>query len=484
MRLDASLSQRPEQGLAITPQVIQSIKLLKFGQEDLYAFLREQEERNPLIEVVATAPERAAGGGSASSGSSITSGPSGPASTAAASDRTPLLRPSSGNLGVQTSNNEIRTVEDTCASGVSLREWLLQQVECTIRHPAERLIARDIAESIDPDGYLRRDLDEIAETLGVSERCIERVLRDVQTLEPAGVGARSLSECLRLQLREADRLCPAMEILLDHLDLLANCDLTRLSKVCNVEQSKLAEMVHIIRSLDPRPGLQFDGEPTLPALPDLKLSQSDDGAFHVELNSTLLPRVLVDREYYAELRSGTNDEDDTRFVVDCMRNATWLTRNLDQRARTILAVATEIVKRQKAFFLHGVEHMKPLNQSDVAEAVGLHPSTVCRATSNKYIMTDRGMFELKYFFSNEVGGEDAAGHASESIRSRIRVLIQNEESDKVLSDEHIATILRDDGVNLARRTVAKYREMMNIPSSQMRRRQKKAAALKQEFCAA
>lgn len=482
MELRPNLQAQAKQSIAITPRIIQSIKLLKYRHDELFAYLKEQEERNPLIEVVL--PEaRGAGPSDHTPGSDTMAARRAEDGTRPATDR-------AGGAGANTgstapASGDLRSIEETFASATSLREHLLRQVDLTIRGDLAKLVAVEIVESIEADGYLRRDLDEIALCLDLEEAQVETVLAQVQQFEPSGIGARSLAECLRLQLAEADELTEPMAVLLDNLDLLAKYEIGALARLCKVDQQDIAAMVRTIRLLDPRPGKQFDSDFVMPAMPDVNVTLGRDDTWQVELNSALLPRVLVNREYYSEMREATSGEEDTRFVTDCMKEASWLTRNLDQRANTLLKVATEIVKRQKAFLRHGVDHIKPLCQGDVAEALGMHRSTVCRAISGKYMMTDRGLFELKYFFSNAIqaagGNED---FSAESIRAKIRHLIDNEGNGKVLSDDAIMAELRAEGVEIARRTVAKYREMMGIPSSSVRRRQLRAAAMETGLCPA
>lgn len=470
MELRPNLFAQAKQSLAITPRVIQSIKLLKYDHEELCAYLKEQEERNPLIEVVF--PE-------------ILSNRSGVEASKTRPERVATTGGQADGVASVASGYDLRSIEETQEAALTLREHLLHQVELNICGQSDKLIAREIVESIEPDGYLRRSIEDIAECLGGTVVRISTVLGMVQKFEPAGVGARSLSECLRLQLQEANELTPAMAVLLDNLETLAKLDLPVLARICQVDQQEVAAMARRIRKLDPRPGKRFDTGVLLPAMPDVTVELLSDGTTHVELNSALLPKVLVNREYYAEMRTVASAEDDVRFVTDCMKDANWLTRNLDQRANTLLNVAAEIVRRQRDFFLHGIEHIKPLCQGDVADAIGLHRSTVCRAISGKHMMTNRGLFELKYFFSNALasagGDEDVS---AESIRARIQGLIDGEGSDKVLSDDAIMEALRDTGIEIARRTVAKYREMLGIPSSAVRRRRRHVAKVEAELCLA
>lgn len=481
MEMSHRLLGQTRQTVAITPRVIQSIKLLKFGHDELCAYLKEQEERNPLIDVIMPEPKSVPAQTFENRTTDLANPISGKREQAASG----ISRVGSTAGGTRASGDSLPGIEETFAATMTLREVLLQQVEVSIRNEMSKLIAREIVESLEPDGYLRRDIDEIAECLGVSCERVESVLGRVQRFEPSGVGARSLSECLRLQLDEAGDLTAAMRVLLDNLEILAEFDLGAMARLCKVDRQEVAEMVCAIRKLDPRPGKRYDAEAVMPAMPDVNVELRRDGSTHVELNTALLPRVLINREYYSEMTAVATGKEDTRFVSDCMKDANWLTRNLDQRANTLLKVATEIVKRQKDFLLHGVEHIKPLCQGDVAEVLGMHRSTVCRAISGKYMMTNRGLFELKYFFSNAIhssAGQD--DFSAESIRARIRSLIEAEPGAKVLSDDAITAALRAEGIDVARRTVAKYREMMNIPSSSVRRRLRRAAMIEAEACIA
>lgn len=485
MLLQPNLARKQQQTLTITPQVIQAIKLLKFNNEELCAYLREREERNPLIEVVLPNADNAAP--LASKPEDLPQGKKPPALAAGYSVDHRSRK--SGQFGVSsgagTPAGDLRSIEETHSSSMTLRESLLQQVGLNMTDQTDLAIACEIVEYIDTDGYLRSDVNGLAELLGVPADHVERVLARIQQFEPTGVGARTLAECLRLQLEEKGPLTPANLKLLGNLELIAKYDLAGLAKICDVDQAEIAAMVRDIRQLNPRPGRQLDCDPVMPALPDVLVSSDENGTYRVELNSSLLPKVLVNREYYSEIRRATAGTDNTRFVSDCMRDATWLTRNLDQRANTVLKVATEIVKRQQAFFSDGVEHMRPLCQSEVADAVGLHRSTVCRAISGKHIMTNRGLFEFKYFFSNVINAASGSEElAAESIRAKMRQLLQSETVNSVMSDDALAASLLEDGIQIARRTVAKYRDMIGAPSSSIRKRRLKAARIEADASAA
>jgi RNA polymerase sigma-54 factor len=294
--------------------------------------------------------------------------------------------------------------------------------------------------------------------------------------EPTGVMARDVRECLALQLRDRDRLDPAMDALLSNLDLLARRDMVALRKACGVDDEDLRDMISELKALTPRPGAAFGGEPSHAVSPDVYVREGPGGLWHVELNSDTLPRVLVDQRYHARVSGGARTDADKAFLSDCMASAGWLVRSLDQRARTILKVSSEIVRQQDGFLAYGVQHLRPLNLKTVADAIGMHESTVSRVTSNKYIATPRGLFELKFFFTSSIASsEGGEAHSAESVRHRIRQLIEAERTDtEVHSDDTIVDILKEAGVDIARRTVAKYREAMRIPSSVERRRRLRA----------
>jgi RNA polymerase sigma-54 factor len=317
----------------------------------------------------------------------------------------------------------------------------------------------------------------VAEKLGAPRADVEAVLAILQTLDPPGVCARNLTECLAIQLKDRDRFDPAMRALVEHLDLLAKRDLAALRRLCGVNDEDLADMIAEIRNLNPKPGLTFGSTMVQPIVPDVLVRAASDGTWQVELNSDTLPKVLINQRYYAQVAKGTRNDKDKTYLADCLQTATWLVRALDQRAKTILKVSSEIVRQQDAFFAKGVQHLRPLNLKTVADAISMHESTVSRVTANKYMATARGIFELKYFFTSAIPAADGgAAHSAEAVRHRIRQLIDGETAADVLSDDTIVEKLREAGVDIARRTVAKYREAMRIPSSVQRRREKQAAS--------
>ncbi len=501
MALSARLQLKQTQSLVMTPQLMQSIRLLQLTHAELERFIEQEIERNPLIEredrddqPIETAVEETvdlqyeAGefGADAAIGSDTDisgqldtsfenvfpdeSGHEEPISQALADNWR------SAPAGANDSTPEGFDFEQVTAAAVTLDDFVREQIAFAGFAPAEKLIAAGLAEWLDDTGYMRGDCAEIAERLNTSPATVEKVLARCQEFDPTGIFARDLAECLALQCARRDRLDPAMQALLQNLDLLARRDYAALQKICHVDQADLVDMAAEIRALDPKPGTAFSGGVADIIIPDVSVRSLPDGSWAVELNADTLPRVLVNQNYYARVRTVANEKE-KEFLADCLQNANWLTRSLEQRAKTILKVATEIVKQQDAFLLHGIQHLKPLNLKTVADAIGMHESTVSRVTSNKYMATPRGVFELKYFFTASISAtESGETHSSEAVRDRIRRMIDGEAPDRVLSDDAIVEALKEAGVDIARRTVAKYRDAMNIPSSVQRRREKKAIA--------
>jgi RNA polymerase sigma-54 factor len=503
MALAQRLELRQGQSLVMTPQLQQAIKLLQLSNLELAEYVDNELERNPLLErddAQAPVQESAA---------------EAPPVADAGLDNTPLdkamaredfgttsdidaggddLYTDQGHadkqheaeaqapltdwtrVGSGKSVDGLEDFEGTLAAESTLKGHLEAQLAIAAFGASQRFIAVVLIETVDEAGYLRADLVEIAERLGASLVDCEGVLKVLQGFDPPGVFARDLAECLALQLKEKDRLDPAMQTLLTRLDLVAKRDISGLAALCCLETSDITDMIAEIRGLTPKPGLAFGSEPVQPVVPDVYVREGVDGAWNVELNSDTLPRVLVNGRYYAKVNAAARTREDKTYLTDCLNNANWLVKSLDQRARTILKVAGEIVRQQDAFLTHGVRHLRPLNLKIIADAIGMHESTVSRVTSNKYMATPRGLFEMKYFFTAAIaavnGGE---AHSAEAVRDRIRELVENERDD-VLSDDRIVTLLGSDGVNIARRTVAKYREALRIPSSVERRRLRQLSA--------
>jgi RNA polymerase sigma-54 factor len=503
MPISPKLELRHSQSLVMTPQLMQAIKLLQLSNLDLVAYVDAELERNPLLERDESdkdqgeAPADEHDGAAAANGEGqsewlepgLDAAPDGAAgkldtdlgnvfpddSPRAPDEAAPALPGDSWSMAPsrQAISAEDYNLEAFVAEEKSLGDHLTDQLGLAVADPTLRLIGKTLIDDIDEAGYFRADPAAVAERLGAPLALVEETLRLIQTFEPAGVGARDLAECLAIQLRERDRFDPAMEALVGNLDLVARRDHSALKRICGVDDEDLSAMLAELRALNPKPGNAYGAVVVQPVIPDVMVRPGPDGAWLVELNSGTLPRVLVNQSYYATVAKGRRKDTDKAYLADCLQTANWLVKSLDQRARTILKVATEIVRQQDAFLAYGVQHLRPLNLKTIAEAIGMHESTVSRVTSNKYVATTRGIFELKYFFTASIAssaGGDA--YSAVAVRYRIRRLIDEEPAGDVLSDDTIVRILRDTGIDIARRTVAKYREAMRIPSSVQRRREK------------
>ncbi|MCR4267350.1 RNA polymerase factor sigma-54 [Nitratireductor sp. ZSWI3] len=490
MVLAPKLHLRQTQSLVMTPQLLQSIKLLQMTHLELEHFLDAEIERNPLLERRDSGEGEGewrgeAGAAAANTAEAISDKldsslenlfPDDPGTHDRIGPDLSAQWKSAGGNGLQTAGSGSYDLEGTTAAAVTLRDHVNEQIALAFTDPQQRLIAHELAEGLDEAGYMLADMAEIAERIGAGPEALAQALAVCQTFDPPGLFARSLSECLALQLIARDRYDPAMRAMVDNLDLLAKRDFHTLGRLCGVDSEDLADMLAEIRTLDPKPGMAFSSGAADPVVPDVVVKAAGDGGWAVELNPETLPRVLVNEPYYAEVSSRAREED-RQFLSECLQSANWLSRSLDQRAKTILKVASEIVRQQDRFLVSGVSHLRPLNLRTVAEAIGMHESTVSRVTVNKYMMTPRGTFELRYFFSSALASADGGdSHSSEAVRERIRRLIDEEAADAVLSDDALVDILHREGIDIARRTVAKYREALNIPSSVQRRREKRMLA--------
>ena len=508
MAQSAKLQLRQSQGLALTPQLMQSIKLLQMSALELENFVQSEIEKNPLLELDANKDEFPAerrqqvsekiDNKSNSGEPSEIDGRSNDWEVTSVEDRlgtslenvfdTDANKNSPDNSKSPQVNSNTSGVEQEYSASAndveaylpsqeSLRDFLLQQAVLTFRDQRKLKIAREIIDLIDSDGYLRSDMKRICEIQKFSAQEVAGVLSTIQKFDPPGVGARTLGECMQLQLAEKNRLDPAMKLFTENLGLLAKRDYVQLSKICGVDHQDLIDMALEIKVLSPRPGEAFNPAPVQNVVPDVFITAKSDGSWHIELNSYTLPKVLINREYYAEIKNLSLEKADKKFMVDNLQSANWLVASLDQRAQTILKVATEIVKQQDMFFVEGVEHLKPLNLKTVAEQIGMHESTVSRVSRNKFLTCERGIFEFKYFFMSGIEGKDGkAGVGGQSIRAKIKNLITAETGNSVLSDEKIVELLGREDIKIARRTVTKYRESMGILSSIQRRREFKALA--------
>jgi RNA polymerase sigma-54 factor len=513
MALSAKLELRQGQQLVMTPQLQQAIRLLQLSNLELNQFIDQELERNPLLEreELPMLPETGADR-EALEANALVSAPDHDASDESYLDLTaPAVDPvaaldtdheaicpdtapgdyaqeanvspfsAAGAGTIRQSSTSFAdddfNLEAFVAADVSLKDHLAAQVPLAVSGHVETLIAQHLIDLVDDAGYLAADVALLAARLGTDETHIERVLARLQTFDPPGVFARSLAECLALQLKDQNRFDPQIAAFLDNLHLLAAHNLGALRKAVGCDADELTDMIAEIKQLNPKPGLQFGSVQLQPVVPDVSVRAAADGSWHIELNSDTLPRVLVNRSYFARVSTTPSAVKDKSYLLECLQTANWLVKSLDQRARTILRVSEEIVRQQDAFFMHGVQYLRPLNLKTVADAISMHESTVSRVTSNKYMSSPRGIFELKYFFTSSIQSAcEGEAHSSEAVRHRIKQMIDAETARGVLSDDKIVEKLKSDGIDIARRTVAKYREALRIPSSVQRRREKKISA--------
>ena len=504
MAITQRLEFRQSQSLVMTPQLQQAIKLLQLSNVELVDYVDQELEKNPLLEPdegaepepadtvePGAAPPLADEPGDGEGEATPDTLDLANAETLPSSAETPL------DVDYETDFDSDGPTEAWTTGGASfeardggfddrdfaldqrlsdeptLRQHLAKQLQMDVSDPVDRMIGIHLIDMLDDAGYLAGDLPTLADLLGCDVTRVEAALTRMQLFDPPGIFARDLRESLALQLADLNRLDPAMEALLDNLDLLAAGDAAKLKRLCGVDDEDLSDMIAEIKALNPKPALTFDIRVAEPVVPDILMRRQPDGAWTLELNSQTLPRVLVNNQYYARISKDARSKADRDYIVERFQSANWLVKALHQRATTILKVATEIVRRQDAFFRKGVQHLRPLTLRDIAEAIGMHESTISRATSNKYMATPRGTHELKYFFTSAIAGTDnGAAHSAEAVRHRIKQLIAAESPEDILSDDTIVKLLRKDEIDIARRTVAKYREGLRIPSSVRRRRQK------------
>ena len=510
MALSAKMEMRQGQALVMTPQLLQAIKLLQLSHVELHAFVENELERNPLLEREEAGDGPVAGdepggvvatdsgdfsAGEAEPGEWLTEGlsetremveanldtsfenvfqddrPAQASVSGQAGDMLPVHGSVSG--GARPDGDDLPGFESSLTAEISLRDHLAAQLDISVTDPAERMVARFIIDAVDDNGYLTESLSDMAARLGLEVAAVEHVLFKVQRFDPVGIACRDAAECLALQLKEQDRFDPAMAAMIANLALVARRDIAALRRVCGVSDEDILDMIAEIRRLDPKPGRAFGGSVGETVVPDVVIRAAPDGSWRIDLNPDTLPRVLINQNYHATISRAAKTDDDKNFLAECLQNASWLTRSLEQRARTILKVASEIVRQQDGFFAYGAAHLRPLNLKTIADAISMHESTVSRVTSNKYLICPRGLFEMKYFFSASIPATGyGEAHSAEAVRFRIRQLIEAEGKSEVLSDDAIVTQLKSGGIDIARRTVAKYRESLRIPSSMDRRRQK------------
>lgn len=522
MSVTPRLEFRQAQTLVMTPQLQQAIKLLQFSNLELNDYIDDQIEQNPLLERQEAEPSPPSEGGQMDPPEPATDSATDPAGSdipepdlnthmqdsleghlpnqdqspldadfsnvwdndapptrteSATSDPIGTSTGISNNQGSGSFQEDGRSLEDILSHELSLKEHLNAQIELDIPDPNHKIIAYYLVDALDEHGYLRADLTEISQNLNCPDDLIDQILGKLQKMDPPGVFARSLQECLALQLADQNRLDPMIQTFLDHITLLEQGKIKQLQKICDVSEEDFMDMLGEIRALSPYPAQDFDHETVQTVIPDVIMRTGNDQNWILELNPESLPRLLVNNNYHAMVQKNAKQKADKEYISECYNTANWLVKALHQRATTILKVASEIVAQQDGFFQYGIQYMKPLVLRDIAEAIDMHESTVSRVTSNKYIETPRGLFELKYFFTSAISGANGIiSHSAESVRHRIKTLIDAETHKTILSDDKLVSLLKSEGIDIARRTVAKYRESMKIASSVQRRRQKTMAA--------
>ncbi len=477
--ISQKLDLRQSQQLVMTPQLQQAIKLLQLNNIELGEFIEEELEKNPLLEKDESEPGDALNDDSPSQDE-------GKDNIEEAFERPEnddfdagSIAADMGGGGSTSFDISDESFEDRMSAEKSLREHLMNQLAVAYTDERDLMIGTLLIDRLDESGYLRESVETLVEQLGCSEGRIEKLLAHMRGFDPTGVFAHDLADCLALQLEEQGKLDTPMKSLLENLSMLGDHDFKGLAETCGVNDTYLMDMVDEIKCLNPKPAAEFDHLVVQTAIPDVlmkKMPKNLGGGWRVELNNDTLPRVLINQEYYTQVSKSAVQKKDKEYVTNQLASANWLVRALDQRAQTILKVASRIVEEQDAFFNYGIEFLRPLTLKDIAEEIQMHESTVSRVTTNKYIGTPRGLFELKFFFSTALVSNDGAIHSSEAIKARIKTMIDAEEGTKILSDDKIVDILKADGIDIARRTVAKYREAMHIGSSVQRRKQKKNLA--------
>lgn len=470
------LQLRLSQQLAVTPQLQQAIRLLQLSTLELQQELQQALESNPLLEQIDTHEEI----DTRETQDSETLDTADALEQKEMPEELPLdaswdtiytAGTPSGTSGDYI-DDELPVYQGETTQ--TLQDYLMWQVELTPFSDTDRAIATSIVDAVDDTGYLTVPLEDILESMGDEEIDIdevEAVLKRIQRFDPVGVAAKDLRDCLLIQLSQFDKTTPWLEearlIISDHLDLLANHDFRTLMRVTRLKEDVLKEAVNLIQSLDPRPGQSIQtGEPEY-VIPDV-LVRKHNGHWTVELNSDSIPRLQIN-QHYASMCNNARNDGDSQFIRSNLQDAKWLIKSLESRNDTLLRVSRCIVEQQQAFFEQGEEYMKPMVLADIAQAVEMHESTISRVTTQKYLHSPRGIFELKYFFSSHVNTEGGGEASSTAIRALVKKLIAAENPAKPLSDSKLTSLLSEQGIMVARRTVAKYRESLSIPPSNQRK---------------
>ncbi len=503
MALAPSLQLRASQSLVMTEQLQQSIKLLQLSALELSEFIDQELEKNPFLSSD-DAPQPEApqqedipeGDTEAVSAAKEDDGMYTKSLDVSAADSSEAGAPDTSNDDIWGAETESQRFDEQGFSGsmeseagyvsdvieqrfseaLTLREHLLAQVQVDIPSVEQKMIAAFLIDLLDESGYLREDVSQLHEQLGCTAVQVRQTLEKLRHCDPAGVFAVDLADCLHMQLLDKGQLSPAFDALLGNLEVLAEANTKKLAKLCAVEEAELPAMIALLRTLDPKPGSHFSNEQVQTLIPDVIVRKIGKDGWRVELNADVMPKLLINRQYHADMVARLKGREEKKFLNEQLANASWLVKALDQRAQSLLKVAMEIVRQQEMFFEHGIRYMKPMTLRHIAEAVEVHESTVSRITSNKFMATPRGVFPLKYFFSSSLSDAAAGeGTSSRTVMHMIKEMVEKEKANNVLSDDAIAERLGEKGIEVARRTVVKYRKIMNIPSSVERRRQSRRA---------
>ncbi len=480
MQISQNLKIRQSQSLVMTPQLQQAIKLLQLNNVELCELVNKELEENPFLENESESIDREATErdkeeqdgtenilDAFDSGESITDQPTKNEDYENRWDQDQILTSKTNNYETIDSGS---IAEQTVSEKISLKTVLQKQLSVEFKLPQEKMIAEVLVDYIEPSGWLEKSIEELVEIIGCDQTMIEKIIVRMQKFEPTGVFARNLSECLRIQLDYAQKLTPEMEILIQNFDLLAKGEIKSLCKICKITEEVLTRNIKVIKTLNPKPGTQYSDDDGEIYHPDVIVKQKNNN-WEVELNNSTLPKVIVNENYIKELDKLQSKENDKKYITESLNSARWLLKAIEQRNLTTLKISSEIVKQQKLFFEKGVSYLKPMILKDVAKKIGMHESTVSRVTTSKLMLTPRGLIEMKNFFSATINSTThGESHSAASVRETLKNLISNEPLNNPFSDELIVNKLQKEGINLARRTVAKYRELMNIPSSSERRK--------------
>lgn len=438
MALRSNIRLAQSQKLALSPQLLQSIQLLQMNAVELQTFVQNEVDENPILDLVPY-PENHA------------------------------------TLPVSSGNEPVNHGVDRLADQISLFDHLNHQIAMAFAQQSERNIATAIISNLDEDGYFREDVDLFCKKTGYDFQIFSQILSAVQRFDPVGIAATDLRQCLIIQLRELGQLSDEIKKLLSHLDYVARGRFDDLCKMLKIDQKTLNGMIATVQNLNPRPALQFDNSTNPNVIADVVVKQTEIGKFKVELNPAVIPKLLINREYYAEIRSMPLGAEDKQFMVDKLQRANWLVATLDQRAQSILSVATHIVSHQSEFFKHGEEYLRPLTLNTLASLTHRHESTMSRIVSQRYLMSEKGLFPFRYFLMQGVGKSFGNQTGSRAIKAKLKRIIDLETSSSVSSDKGLVDKLAGVGIQVARRTIAKYRNEMNIPGYSIRKRKLRAA---------